>query len=119
MALETVGVLICDILFKHMIREFLMYFEFTFHYTTGRGRCDCESNKCMCDREENTRLRYGGEICECDPLQCYNAASNSVRHFCFVLCHSLVHVCAQFDILNPGSKVCSEEAIVFYVHLDS
>ena len=43
----------------------------------------------MCDIEEKTGLRYGGEICECDPLQCYSTEYDDVRHYCIDMCIAL------------------------------
>ena len=46
--------------------------------------CDCGSDTCMCDIEEKTGLRYGGKICECDPLKCYSTQFDGVRYICYM-----------------------------------
>ena len=47
----------------------------------GRGDCVCETDECMCTAlEETTGLPYGGDLCECDPIICYNPRNQEVSY---------------------------------------
>ena len=69
----------------------------------GRGECVCETDECMCTAvEETTGLLYGGELCECDPIICYNQENDEVtiaasytRHIVynmFMIVDTYIHV---------------------------
>ena len=47
----------------------------------GRGDCGCETDECMCTAlEETTGLPYGGDLCECNPIICYNPRNQEVSY---------------------------------------